>query len=72
MAGCRKGKIDLIITKSISRFGRNTLPFLRSVNELAEKGVTVYFENERIESSDPKARISNEGFGAGWRRGNLC
>jgi DNA invertase Pin-like site-specific DNA recombinase len=56
MADCRKGKIDLIITKSISRFGRNTLPFLRSVNELAEKGITVYFENENIQSSDPEAR----------------
>jgi DNA invertase Pin-like site-specific DNA recombinase len=56
IADCKEGKIDLIITKSISRFGRNTLPFLRSINELAVKGVTVYFENERIESSDPKGR----------------
>ncbi|MCB8818367.1 recombinase family protein [Desulfosporosinus shakirovi] len=52
MKDCRAGKIDYIITKSISRFGRNTLPFLRSFNELIGLGITIYFEMERLDSSD--------------------
>ncbi|PYG87233.1 DNA invertase Pin-like site-specific DNA recombinase [Ruminiclostridium sufflavum DSM 19573] len=52
MKDCRAGKIDYIITKSISRFGRNTLPFLQSFNALLGLGITVYFEMERLDSSD--------------------
>lgn len=52
MKDCRAGKVDYIITKSISRFGRNTLPFLRSFNELLGLGITIYFEMERLDSSD--------------------
>lgn len=52
MKDCRAGKIDYIITKSISRFGRNTLPFLQSFNELIGMGITIYFEMERLDSSD--------------------
>lgn len=52
MKDCRAGKIDYIITKSISRFGRNTLPFLQSFNELIGLGITIYFELERLDSSD--------------------
>ena len=51
----RAGKIDLIITKSISRFGRNTVIILKSIRELKSIGVGVYFESERINS------LSNEG-----------
>ena len=53
---CRKGKINYIITKSISRFGRNTLSFLRTISELTERGITVMFENENIRSTDPEMR----------------
>lgn len=56
MKDCRAGKIDYIITKSISRFGRNTLPFLRSFNELLGLGITIYFEMERLDSSDWRMR----------------
>ena len=42
---CRDGKIDMIITKSISRFARNTLDCLNFVRELKELGVGVIFEN---------------------------
>ena len=52
MKDCRVGKIDYIITKSISRFGRNTLPFLQSFNELMGLDITIYFEMERLDSSD--------------------
>ena len=42
------GKIDLIITKSISRFARNTVDSLTTIRKLKEKGVEVYFEKENI------------------------
>ena len=45
---CRKGKIDLIITKSISRFSRNNLDCLLYVRELKERGIPVVFEKEGI------------------------
>ena len=41
---CRAGRIDLIITKSISRFARNTLDCLNYVRELKEKGIAIIFE----------------------------
>ncbi|MGL4873284.1 MAG: recombinase family protein [Clostridium sp.] len=44
----KKGKIDLIITKSFSRFGRNTVDCLVTIRELKEKGVDVFFERENI------------------------
>jgi len=46
----REGKIDLILTKSISRFARNTLLLLETVRELKDIGVAVYFEREKINS----------------------
>lgn len=45
---CRAGEIDLIITKSVSRFARNTLTTLRIVRELRLLGVDVYFEEQNI------------------------
>ncbi|MGN0270745.1 MAG: recombinase family protein [Candidatus Weimeria sp.] len=47
---CRAGKIDLVLTKSISRFARNTVDTLKAVRELKALGVEVYFEKERISS----------------------
>lgn len=44
----RDGKVDLIITKSISRFARNTAVFLEVVRELRQIGVAVYFEEQNI------------------------
>jgi DNA invertase Pin-like site-specific DNA recombinase len=43
-----EGKIDMIITKSISRFARNTLDTLSFVRQLKDKGVAVFFEKENI------------------------
>ena len=48
MADARAGKIDLIITKSISRFARNTDTLLKAVRELKELGIGVFFELQRI------------------------
>ena len=49
------GEIDLIITKSISRFSGNTVDMLVVIRELKEKGIEVYFEKEQISSLDAKA-----------------
>jgi len=46
----RDGKIDLVLTKSISRFARNTVILLEVIRELKQLGVAVYFEREKINS----------------------
>ena len=51
------GKIDLIITKSISRFARNTVDSLVTVRELKEKGIEIYFEKENIWTLDAKGEL---------------
>ncbi|MEG1407566.1 MAG: recombinase family protein, partial [Ruthenibacterium sp.] len=51
------GKIDLIITKSVSRFARNTVDSLTTVRKLKEKGVEVYFEKENIFTLDSKGEL---------------
>lgn len=48
MEFCREGKIDLIITKSISRFARNTVITLQTARELKNIGVEIKFEKENI------------------------
>ena len=48
LADCRKGKIDKILVKSISRFSRNTYDCLSVLRELTALGVSVYFEKENI------------------------
>ena len=50
-------KIDLIITKSVSRFARNTVDTLTTVRKLKEKGVEVYFEKENIYTLDSKGEL---------------
>ena len=47
---CRSGKIDMIITKSVSRFARNTITLLETVRELKDKGIEVFFEEQNIRS----------------------
>ena len=46
LTDCRAGKIDMVITKSISRFARNTIDCLQNIRELKELGVDVRFERE--------------------------
>ena len=55
MGDCRAGKIDLVITKSISRLGRNTLQFLNACEELKALNVDVFFEVEKLYLHNPKA-----------------
>ena len=51
------GKIDLIITKSVPRFARNTVDSLVTIRKLKEKGVEVYFELENIYTLDSKGEL---------------
>lgn len=52
-----EGKIDMIITKSVSRFARNTVDTLTTVRKLKEKGIEVYFEKENIYTLDSKGEL---------------
>jgi len=51
------GKIDLIVTKSVSRFARNTVDSLVTIRKLKETGVEVYFEKENIFTLDSKGEL---------------
>lgn len=57
VADALAGKIDLIITKSISRFARNTVDTLTTVRKLKEKGIEVFFEKENIHTLDGKGEL---------------
>lgn len=52
MKDCRKGRIDRVLTKSVSRFARNTKECLEAVRELKTLGISVYFEKENIDTGD--------------------
>lgn len=54
---CYKGKIDMIIVKSISRFARNTLDVIKITRKLREIRVDVYFEEQNIHSIDPASEF---------------
>jgi len=60
LADCQAGKIDLVITKSISRFARNTVTLLKTVRELKSLGIDVYFEEQNIHtmSADGELMLS--------------
>ena len=57
VADALEGGIDLIITKSVSRFARNTVDSLTTVRKLKEKGVEVWFEKENIYTLDSKGEL---------------
>lgn len=57
MRYCKQGKVDMIITKSVSRFARNTLDCLKYIRMLKELGVDVYFEEQGIHSTQPGAEF---------------
>ena len=52
-----EGKVDLIITKSVSRFARNTVDSLSTIRKLKDHGVEVYFEKENIWTFDSKGEL---------------
>lgn len=57
LADAANGKIDLIITKSVSRFARNTVDSLVTIRKLKEHNVEVYFEKENIYTFDGKGEL---------------
>jgi DNA invertase Pin-like site-specific DNA recombinase len=57
IADCRAGKINKILVKSISRFARNTVDALNYIRELRELGISVYFENENIDTLTPGGEV---------------
>ena len=57
IADALAGKIDLIVTKSVSRFARNTVDSLTAVRKLKEHGTEVYFEKEGIYTFDSKGEL---------------
>lgn len=54
---CKRGKIDVILTKSISRFARNTVDCLNYIRELKELGIPVIFEKENINTMKADSEI---------------
>ena len=54
---CMAGSIDMIITKSISRFARNTLDCLKYIRQLKDKNIAVFFEKENINTMDSKGEV---------------
>ena len=57
IADCKKGRIDRVITKSVSRFARNTVDCLETVRLLARYGVSVLFEKEGIDTADMPSEV---------------
>ena len=55
---CKAGRIDLILVKSISRLGRNTVDALEAFHELRDRDVLIYFEMENIWSNDPNVDLT--------------
>ena len=57
VADALDGKIDLIVTKSISRFARNTVDSISTIRQLKAKGVEIYFEKDGLWTFDPTAEL---------------
>ena len=54
---CKEGRIDMIITKSISRFARNTVDCLNYIRELKALNIPIYFEKESINTMDARGEV---------------
>lgn len=54
---CRNGKIDLVITKSVSRFARNVVILLETMRELKALGIDIYFEKDNMHSISPDGEL---------------
>ncbi len=57
LADCRAGKIDMVITKSVSRFARNTVTLLETVRELKKLGIDVFFEEQNIHTQSADGEL---------------
>ncbi len=54
MQDCRRGQHDYIITKSVTRFARNTVDSIQAIRELKALGIGIYFEKERVDTLSEK------------------
>lgn len=54
---CMAGRVDMVVTKSISRFARNTLDCLKYIRQLKDKNIAVFFEKEAINTMDAKGEV---------------
>ena len=57
LQACRQGAVDIVITKSISRFARNTVTLLETVRELRRLGIDVYFEEQNIHTLNTEGEL---------------
>jgi len=57
LADCEAGHIDLVLTKSVSRFARNTVDCIEAVRRLAKRGIAVYFEKERLHTLSARGEL---------------
>ena len=57
LSECRSGNIDMVITKSISRFARNTVTLLETVRELKSLGIDVFFEEQNIYTMSAEGEV---------------
>nr|WP_325303044.1 recombinase family protein [uncultured Oscillibacter sp.] len=64
LSNCRKGRINKVLVKSLSRFSRNTKDCLASLRELMSLGVTVQFEKENIDTETLTTEFLVSVFGA--------
>jgi DNA invertase Pin-like site-specific DNA recombinase len=64
MRHCKEGKIDRILTKSISRFCRNTVDFLAALETLKLHHVTIFFEKEKLDTATAESEVMLTAFGA--------
>ena len=64
LSDCRRGRVDKVLVKSVSRFARNTRDCLETVRELKSIGVGVYFEEQRIDTSKMSGELLTSVFAA--------
>ncbi len=57
LSDCRNNKLDMVITKSVSRFARNTVTLLETVRELKSLGVDVFFEDQNIHTGSSEGEL---------------
>ena len=70
MEDCRRGRIDRILVKSSTRFARNTRESLEAVRELAAMGVSVYFEEQNIDTAKTDGEVLTALYAAMAQRGS--
>jgi len=66
LTDCRAGKIDIVLTKSISRFARDVVHLLETTRELKSLGIEVRFDKENISTFSPDGELMLALLGSSW------